>query len=145
YVTCTATESRDWPVRPDPFSSYRSGFDVRTYRRCRRVLMFHNFAELGIQPCLVNATEFDYDDFDYGVPYSADQEAAHAGSTRLGSIVRRATQSGYVHAPTTDSPRRYLERSLPPIEFEYSRAAIDPTVRDIDGIDNLPHGVDDHS
>jgi hypothetical protein len=32
---------RAWNVRPDPFSTYRSGFEVRTYRRCRRVLMLH--------------------------------------------------------------------------------------------------------
>jgi len=30
-------EPNPWPVRPDPFSSYRSGFEVRTYRRCQRV------------------------------------------------------------------------------------------------------------
>lgn len=33
--------ARGWNARPDPFSSYRAGFEVRTYRRCRRVLMFH--------------------------------------------------------------------------------------------------------
>jgi hypothetical protein len=27
-----------WPCRADPFSSYRSGFEVRTYRLCRRLL-----------------------------------------------------------------------------------------------------------
>ena len=32
-----------WPVRPDPFSVNRSGFEVRTYRRCERVLLFHQF------------------------------------------------------------------------------------------------------
>src|SRR5690606_3173283 len=47
-----------WPVRPDPFSSYRAGFEVRTYRRCQRVMMFHNFAELGAHPYLVRSTEF---------------------------------------------------------------------------------------
>ena len=34
-----------WPVREDPFSLFRSTFDVRTYRLCRRVLMFHHFPE----------------------------------------------------------------------------------------------------
>jgi RHS repeat-associated protein len=143
YITCTATESPDWPARPDPFSTYRSGFEVRSYRRCRRVLMLHNFSELSIQPCLVAATEFDYDDFDYGVPYTPDQEAAHPGSSRLGSLIRGITQSGFVHAPATGSPTRYLKRSLPPLEFEYTRATIDETVRDVKGTDNLPHGVDD--
>ena len=30
----------EWPARLDPFSSYRAGFEVRTYRLCRRVLHF---------------------------------------------------------------------------------------------------------
>ena len=36
-------KGRAWPCRPDPFSTYRPGFEVRTYRLCRRVLMFHHF------------------------------------------------------------------------------------------------------
>ena len=32
-----------WKPRQDPFSSYRSGFEVRTMRLCLRVLMFHHF------------------------------------------------------------------------------------------------------
>ncbi len=50
-----------WPVRQDSFSTYRAGFEVRTYRLCRRVLMFHHFPqELGIHDCLVRSTEFTY-------------------------------------------------------------------------------------
>src|SRR5690606_21094418 len=29
----TLTEDETWAVRPDPTSSYRSGFELRTYRR----------------------------------------------------------------------------------------------------------------
>lgn len=32
-----------WESRPAPFSSYRAGFEVRTYRLCQPVLMFHHF------------------------------------------------------------------------------------------------------
>src|SRR5205823_6371 len=39
----TPIPAQPWPVRPDPFSSYRAAFEVRTYRRCARVLLFHNF------------------------------------------------------------------------------------------------------
>src|SRR5262249_5402031 len=53
--------SARWPARRDPFSSYRAGFEVRSYRLCRRVLMFHHFPEeLGIVDCLVRSTEFKY-------------------------------------------------------------------------------------
>ena len=51
-----------WPARQDPFSSYRPGFEVRTYRLCRRVLVFHTFAELGATPCLVASTDLGYDE-----------------------------------------------------------------------------------
>ena len=30
-----------WLCRNDSFSTYRAGFDVRTYRLCQRILMFH--------------------------------------------------------------------------------------------------------
>ena len=43
-------EDRPWSARSDPFSTCRPGFEVRTYRRCRRILMFHEFAELGPEP-----------------------------------------------------------------------------------------------
>jgi len=49
-----------WSIRSDPFSSYRAGFEIRTYRRCERVLMFHCFPELGESPYLVRSTDFTY-------------------------------------------------------------------------------------
>jgi hypothetical protein len=56
----TSDEVAEWTYRADPFSSYRSGFEVRTGRLCRRVLMFHHF---GSEPevggdCLVRSTDF---------------------------------------------------------------------------------------
>lgn len=32
-------DNNPWTTRKDPYSSYRSGFEIRTYRRCNRVLM----------------------------------------------------------------------------------------------------------
>jgi RHS repeat-associated protein len=55
-------EAAQWIVRQDPFSSFRTGFDIRTYRLCRRVLMFHEMPEqLGAPARLVKAMELDYD------------------------------------------------------------------------------------
>jgi YD repeat-containing protein len=34
-------ETKTWPLRPDALSTYRSGFEVRTQRLCRRIMMFH--------------------------------------------------------------------------------------------------------
>ena len=54
--------SGPWDCRLDPFSSYRAGFEVRTYRLCRRVLMFHHFPDepgVGVD-CLVASTDLSY-------------------------------------------------------------------------------------
>src|SRR5207253_5535552 len=53
-----------WKPRPDSFSSYRSGFEVRTTRLCQRVLMFHHFPGVaGVErDCLVRSTDFTYSD-----------------------------------------------------------------------------------
>ena len=48
--------TRRAPIRTDRFSSFRAGFEIRTLRRCHRVLMFHHFAELG-GPTLVRSTD----------------------------------------------------------------------------------------
>src|SRR5438874_353100 len=41
-----SAETETWRCRLDPFSDYRAGFEVRTYRLCRRILLFHYFVEL---------------------------------------------------------------------------------------------------
>jgi len=56
------TPVQDPLPRLDPFSTYRSGFEIRTTRLCRRILMFHHFPELGAEPCLVRDTRLAYDE-----------------------------------------------------------------------------------
>ena len=161
-VQASASADGIWPGRPDPFSSYRSGFEVRTYRRCQRVLMFHRFPELASEkadghneppalPYLVRSTEFDYSDLDYSQPLEVKKELAHTGSTRFASFIRTVTQSGYVRDESQPVQRQdgakyltYIKKSLPPLEFEYSRAAIQEEVKDIDSksLENLPQGLD---
>src|SRR5437867_882714 len=111
-----------WPCRKDPFSSCRGGFEVRTYRLCQRVLMFHRFQELGPAPCLVRSTEFAYSE------------------GPIASFIASATQSGYKRQPDGT----YLKKSLPPVEFGYSEATIDETVRTVEraSLENLPMGLD---
>lgn len=47
--------------RPDPFSSYKSGFHIRTTVRCTDISMYHRFdGENGGDPFKVSSTEFDY-------------------------------------------------------------------------------------
>jgi RHS repeat-associated protein len=130
-------EVRAWPIRNDPFSTYRSGFEVRTYRLCQRVLMFHRFAAAPAIPavtgfatsCLVRSTNFTY---------SHEQDPRNARNP-IFSCLLSVTQTGYKRrAPG------YSARSLPPVEFEYTQPVVDETVRDVDGesLENLPIGLD---
>ncbi|MCX9012795.1 MAG: hypothetical protein OIN66_16965 [Candidatus Methanoperedens sp.] len=137
----SAIAGRTWKCRPDPFSTYRAGFEVRTYRRCQRVLMFHHFPELGSEPCLVRSTEFNYNDMDYSQPVVVETELEHKGSTRFASFIQSVTQSGYVRDETRPL---YLKKSLPPLEFEYSQAVIQDEIKTIEpsSLENLPEGVD---
>ena len=140
---------RPWKARPDPFSTYRSAFEVRTQRRCERILMFHRIPELADRPYLVRALTLHYADFDYARPYGVDAELEHQGSTRGGSFLRSVTSSGFVRdeyeSPCDQNTSRYTVRSLPPLDFEYSRLRIDDEVHELDptSTENLPEGIDD--
>ena len=152
FVRAAPAPVSDWPNRPDPFSVYRSGFEVRTHRRCRRVLMFHKFPDLGAEPCLVGATEFDYADFNYTSPTATlDDELKHQGSTRFASFISGVTHSGFVRDTTAPVVAMggvnfvpYLKKSLPPVQFSYSKAIIRDDIQTItgDSIENLPVGLD---
>lgn len=113
-VTATRDDSNDWIFRADPFSSYRSGFEIRTTRLCQRVLMFHHFpGELGVgNNCLVNSTDFTY---------SHQQEPEYA-SNPIYTFLKKAAHSGY----KLNADDRYVKRSMPPLEFKYS----EPTVQE---------------
>jgi RHS repeat-associated protein len=114
-------QGRPWATRQDPFSSYHAGFDVRTYRLCQRVLMFHHFPEaLGAADCLVRATELEYN------------------ASPIASFVARVVQSGHVRK----ADGSYLRKSLPPLDFEYSQADVDDRIVnvDVESLRNLPAG-----
>ncbi|KAH8654845.1 virulence plasmid 65kDa B protein-domain-containing protein, partial [Ilyonectria robusta] len=114
-----------WVCRQDPFSRHNAGFEVRTYRLCRRVLVFHHFDELGVPDCLVSSVDLAYDE---------NPVATYLISAQL---------TGYLG---TASVHR---KSLPPVEFEYSRF---PSAEDLESLpvnhvdagttENLPIGLD---
>ena len=123
--------SHPWDCRPDPFSTYRSTFEVRTYRLCRRVLMFHHFPQeqnVGTD-CLVRSTD---------LVHSSNPPADP--SQPFYSYLLSVTQTGYVRKATGG----YLSNALPPLEFEYTQPVVDETVRgiDADSLENLPYGID---
>ncbi|MFZ0594325.1 MAG: SpvB/TcaC N-terminal domain-containing protein, partial [Bryobacteraceae bacterium] len=123
FVAASLSATQLWPARQDPFSRYRSCFEVRSYRLCRRVLMFHHFPdELGTPDYLVRATEFTYTE------------------TPIASFITGVTQSGFVR----QSDGTYLKRSLPTLEFEYTAAEVQSEVQEADAasLANLPANVD---
>lgn len=134
----TGSPEQPWLYRPDAFSSYRSGFEVRTCRRCERVLMLHHIPDQAAtteRPLqegyegVVRSTEFVYDD-----------ELEPTITTRpIYSFLRQVVQRGWKQmggAITT--------RSMPPLEFRYSQPSLGDAVElvDPDSLENLPIGLD---
>ena len=123
FASATLEPAGTWPVRQDPFSHYRSRFEVRTYRLCRRVLMFHHFEiEPSVLDGLVRATEFTYQE------------------NPIASVMTEVTQSGYVR----QADGTYLQASLPSLAFQYSQAQVENQVREVDpeSLANLPANID---
>jgi hypothetical protein len=113
--------------------------------------MFHRFAELGTEPWLVRSTEFEYADLDYSKPITFETELAHQASTRFASFIRAVTQSGFVsdntHAPLERDGDKYvthLKKSLPPLQYEYTKATVQDNICELDAesLENLPVGLD---
>jgi RHS repeat-associated protein len=114
-------EIQPWQHRHDSFSTYTAGFEIRMYRLCHRILMYHRFPELNTMPAApypVCATEFQYD--------------LQATYTMLQSVQYRYFEAG--KTPET----------LPPVTFAYTQTAIDPQVYEANEAitRSLPGGVD---
>jgi len=91
----------EWPIREDPSSSFRSGFEIRTLRRCQRVLMLHHFAEGElIGAPLVKSTNFEY---------SINKD------TQL-SMLRSVNVIGFKKS----NSNVYISSEMPPVTFSYS-------------------------
>ena len=117
------TDDNAWAVRPDPFSSYRAGFEIRTYRLCQRVLLFHRFSELGTEPCLVASTDFAYDE-----------------NFVLTKLIA-ATQAGYMRDAVTGT---YTKKTRPSVDLGYTSGEVHKQIATLDAASfrELPAGVD---
>jgi RHS repeat-associated protein len=120
---------RPWAARIDAFSSYRSGFEIRTHRLCTRTMTFHHFPEqLGVENDLVRSTAFEY------------------RQTGDSAFIERIVQSG--HKLRDDG--RYLTTSLPPLDLAYIPSPLEQPhlesfrIIDVDraSLANLPAGLD---
>src|SRR5262249_40649868 len=80
----------EWLCPNDSFSIYLAGFEIRAYRLCQRVLLFHHFPdEAGIgRDCLVRSTEVFYRNS------RNEPEDSRRGNPN-GSFIAEIVQSGY--------------------------------------------------
>ena len=128
----TPGDDTSWPVRQDPFSSYRAGFELRTYRLCQRILMFHHFSgEAGVGAnCPVSSTDFNY----------SYEQTPDDRRNPIHTVLTSVTHCAYQRIDDNG----YRKRTLPSVEYEYSEAHIDETVIEIDSdsLENLPEGLD---
>ena len=102
-------QTHPWSARPDPFSTYRAGFELRTWRLCRRIMVFHDFgADLGPGPLprLVRTVELSHQ--------------LDPVDTMLTSI----RQAGYDW-----SAGAYQRLALPPLDLTYTHGAPDTGAR----------------
>ncbi len=127
----TPQPDQPWPLRPDPFSTYRSRFEVRTYRRIQRLLFFNNFPDepTAGADCLTRSLDFVY----------SDQQTPPDPRSPLYTFLVSVTQTGY--RPGDQDP---VTRAMPPVEFTYSQPEIQPGVLTLDqeSLGNLPEGLD---
>jgi RHS repeat-associated protein len=128
-------EIRSWEARPDAFSAFRSGFEIRTYRRCFNVLMFHHFPD-----------EVQWDESAFGINYlvrslSLNYQSSsinESEQTELGYL-QSIVQKGYIRREDGS----YSVKQLPPMEFEYQHLQWNTEVRVVDreNIANAPVGL----
>jgi RHS repeat-associated protein len=113
----TPVPDRPWPSRPDPRSSYRAGFEVRTYRLCRRILQFHHFDQLGSSPVRVGEYVLEHD------------------TSRLAATLRILRYTGFSGDGSS--------RDLPPLRFAYTAPAVDSGFlpAPVESTENAPAGL----
>jgi hypothetical protein len=113
-------EGQQWATRSDGFASFAYGFELRTERLCRQVLMFHRFPEeLGAAPILVRRLLLAYRQTSLGLhQLSAAHDQAFGDGT------------------TVDG--------RPPVEFSYSEFKPRLQARAWQRFDDLPGLNDGH-
>jgi RHS repeat-associated protein len=133
----TPAIQRPWPCRLDPFSLYKPGFEVRTYRLCRRALLFHYFKELndGVipAPCLVRSLDLEYRYFSNSAATPAEIRNMEVDFP----IAIRKT--GWLK----NGPASYIKRSLPPVQLTYQELNWSKSVQTVsaENLENTPVGL----
>ncbi|HYJ37483.1 MAG TPA: SpvB/TcaC N-terminal domain-containing protein, partial [Chitinophagaceae bacterium] len=116
----------NWTFRTDAFSEYQAGFEIRTCRLCKRVLLYHHFSELPGGSALVNTMNFEYDNNEQPGNFN---------------FLKEITFTGY----TKHDDNSYTQKSLPPLSFTYQKHAWNKSVciPSSENIANAPAGIYD--
>lgn len=123
FATPTPDEVRPWTVRTDPFSTFRATFEVRTYRRCERTLVFHRIPELSATPRLVKSTDFTYAESRVHAAVDATYD-----SGPLVALLREVTHAGYI----LGTNNTYERSILPPLTLGFSEPVVYDELQAID-------------
>jgi RHS repeat-associated protein len=133
----TSTPQQPWPCRLEPFSDYKAGFDVRTYRLCQRALLFHYFKELNngenSAPCLVRSLDLSY-------RYFGNSAATPSELRNLEVDYPVAIrQTGWVKT----GAGAYGQQSLPAVELTYQELSWNRSVQVVsaENLENAPIGL----
>lgn len=141
----TPKEVKHWQYRQDAFSSYRSGFEIRTNRLCKRILMFHHFPD---EKQFAGTSEEETFGSDYLVrslnltyePAAIDEKVAKIhGQPAEVVYLKSITESGYIRKPDGS----YSKKSLPSMEFNYEQLNWNQETRTVsrENIVNAPVGL----
>lgn len=111
-----------WAYRQDAFSNCRAGFEIRTYRRCQRIMLFHCFEELraNAEPYLVKSMEFVFDE-QLKLEIPGDSQG---GFSYLVKVIQKGHK---LNAAGTN----YDSRALPAFDFNYRQLQWDTEIHDV--------------
>jgi RHS repeat-associated protein len=114
----------NWDFRPDAFSDYKAGFEIRTTRLCKRVLLFHHFHGEGEYDGLVSSVNFEYDT-------SSEQDF---------TFLKAVSSYGY----SKQNDGTYTSKKLPPMEFEYQKHEWNTEIKTLssDALIHAPVGIE---
>jgi RHS repeat-associated protein len=102
-------DGQPWPVRADPFSTHRPGFEVRTYRLCRRVLLFHRL----LDDPLVRSYDLDHDENPTATLLTGLTRAGYRGNVRR---TLPPVELDYTRAVVDDRLRPVVDEDGDPVE-----------------------------
>jgi RHS repeat-associated protein len=118
--------NRSWLARNDAFSDFHAGFEIRTYRKCRRVLMFHRFTELNSGTAtLVRSLDLVYQNDDAPAAVETD-------------FIIESRQTGYIQQGSG-----YTAKSLPAMTFNYEPLNWNTEIQSVskDNFTGAPQGL----